>query len=214
MVKALFFDFDGTLADTAPGIVLTMQKAFEEMHLPVPTDAQVCETIGMPLVEAIALLGHLDSKGAEQGVEVYRKLFPIYEAGHVKVFPQVDETLSALQNKGIRMAICTSRTGLTLDVMVQRFGIDQYFETKVSCNDGLPAKPAPDMVYELLRRMNLSIDEVMVVGDTTFDIEMGNNAGCRTVAVTYGNHSRERLLTANPTYLIDRIEQVLDLLSD
>lgn len=214
MVKALFFDFDGTLADTAPGIVLTMQKAFEEMHLPVPTDAQVRETIGMPLVEAIALLGHLDSKGAEQGVEVYRKLFPIYEAGHVKVFPQVDETLSALQNKGIRMAICTSRTGLTLDVMVQRFGIDQYFETKVSCNDGLPAKPAPDMVYELLRRMNLSIDEVMVVGDTTFDIEMGNNSGCRTVAVTYGNHSRERLLTAKPTYVIDRIEQVLDLLSD
>lgn len=214
MVKALFFDFDGTLADTAPGIVLTMQKAFEEMHLPVPTDAQVRETIGMPLVEAIALLGHLDSKGAEQGVEVYRKLFPVYEAGHVKVFPQVDETLSALQNKGIRMAICTSRTGLTLDVMVQRFGIDQYFETKVSCNDGLPAKPAPDMVYELLRRMNLSIDEVMVVGDTTFDIEMGNNAGCRTVAVTYGNHSRERLLTAKPTYVIDRIEQVLDLLSD
>lgn len=213
MTKAVFFDFDGTLADTAPGIVLTMQKVFEQLGLAVPTPEQVRQTIGLPLVDAVRQLGGFSPEEAEHGTAVYRQLFPVYEVGHVAVFPQVCQTLEQLSSQGIRMAICTSRTGVTLDLMVERFGINQYFETKVSCNDNLPPKPAPDMVLALLSRMGLEADEVLVVGDTTFDIEMGNRAGCRTVAVTYGNHSRERLLTANPTFVIDSMAQLLQIIN-
>lgn len=212
MIKAVFFDFDGTLADTAPGIVLTMQKTFEQMGMAVPTDEQVRQTIGLPLVEAVRQLGDFSPEEAERGTAVYRQLFPVYEVGHVSVFHQVEETLEHLKCRGIRMAICTSRTGVTLDLMVERFGINQYFETKVSCNDNLPPKPAPDMVFALLDRMGLKADDVLVVGDTTFDIEMGNSAGCRTVAVTYGNHSRQKILTANPTFVINSMSELLQFI--
>lgn len=209
MIKAVFFDFDGTLADTSPGIVLTMQKTFEQMGLAVPSAEQVRQTIGLPLVEAVRQLGGLTPDEAEHGTAVYRQLFPVYEVGHVSVFPQVSETLEQLSRRGIRMAICTSRTGITLDLMVERFGINHYFETKVSCNDNLPSKPAPDMVFALLSRMGLEAEDALVVGDTTFDIEMGNRAGCRTVAVTYGNHSRQKLLTVNPTFVVDSMAELL-----
>lgn len=210
MLKAIFFDFDGTLADTAPGIVLTMQKAFQQMGLPIPSDSDVRQTIGLPLLEAVRRLGHFSLAQAEQGVEVYRQLFPIYEVGHVSIFPEVLSTLKILHSKGLRHAICTSRTGVTLDLIMQRFGLAPYFETKLTCNDGCAPKPAPDMVLALLDRMGLKADEVLVVGDTTFDIEMGNRAGCRTVAVTYGNHSRQQLSAAQPTHIIDHFGQLAD----
>lgn len=211
MNKAIIFDFDGTLADTAPGIVLTMQKAFEAMGLPAPSDAAVRQTIGMPLTESVRTLGHFDQQQAERGTKAYRQLFHAYEADHVRLFPQVPETLEALRRQGLRLAICTSRTGTSFEVLMQRFGIGRFFETKVTSQDRLPPKPAPDMTLALLERMGLSAGEAVVVGDTTFDILMGNAAGCRTIAVTYGNHSREQLLTARPTHLADRFEEILDL---
>lgn len=213
MTKAVFFDFDGTLADTAPGIVLTMQKAFEAMGLPAPADEAVRQTIGMPLLESVRTLGRFDHQQAEQGTEIYRQLFPVYEVGHVRLFPQVPETLEALHRQGLRLAIVTSRTGTSFEVLMQRFGLGHYFEAKVTSLDGLPPKPAPDMTLALLERMQLQADEAVVVGDTTFDILMGNAAGCRTIGVTYGNHSRERLLTAQPSALAEGFEEIPDIIS-
>lgn len=68
------------------------------------------------------------------------------------------------------------------------------------------------MVLALLKRMNLKEDEVLVVGDTTFDIDMGNSAGCKTVAVIYGNHSQERLMNSHPTFVIEHFSKLADCL--
>ena len=65
------------------------------------------------------------------------------------------------------------------------------------------------MVLALLARMDIEATETLVVGDTTFDIEMGNRAGCKTCAVTWGNHSRELLATVCPDLIIDELEEIL-----
>lgn len=205
-MRAIFFDFDGTLADTAPGIVLTMQSTFRELGLSVPSEEAVRQTIGLPLGDALPLLG----APAAEGMAVYQRLFPSCELTHISIFPEVRETLSRLKANGIRMAICTSRNKESLDSIVTRHGLDGFFETVVTGSDGIPAKPAPDMVLTLLRRMG--VGQALVVGDTTFDIGMGNAAGCPTCAVTYGNHSAEQLQTAHPTYIIDRFSQLIPLL--
>lgn len=205
-MRAIFFDFDGTLADTAPGIVLTMQSTFRELGLPVPSEEAVRQTIGLPLGDALPLLG----APAAEGMAVYQRLFPSCELTHISIFPEVHETLTRLKANGIRMAICTSRNKESLDSIVMRHGLEGFFETVVTGSDGIPAKPAPDMVLTLLRRMG--IGQALVVGDTTFDIGMGNAAGCPTCAVTYGNHSAEQLQTAHPTYIIDRFSQLIPLL--
>ncbi len=212
MPKAILFDFDGTLANTAPGIVLTMQKTFEEMKQSIPSEEAIRKTIGLPLQECVRILGDFDDRVAAAGAAVYRCLFPIYEIDHISIFPEVPETLAALAERGIRMAICTSRNKFSLDSILQRHHLEQYFETIITADTHqLRPKPAPDMVLVLLERMGLQAAETMVVGDTTFDIEMGNSALCPTVAVTYGNHTRQQLLTAHPTHLIDHFGQLLTL---
>lgn len=212
MPKAILFDFDGTLANTAPGIVLTMQKTFQEMCLPIPTDEEVRHTIGLPLKKCVQTLGQLSDKEAEEGTAIYRKLFPVYEIEHISIFPSVSETLSLLFSQGIRMAICTSRNKFSLDSILQRYALENYFETILTADTHqLNPKPAPDMALVLMERLQVNASQTLVVGDTTFDIEMGNRAHCTTVAVTYGNHSRQQLLSANPTHIIDHFDQIVEI---
>ena len=136
-----------------------------------------------------------------------------YEIPNIRMFPGVLEMLEHLSQCGIRMAIVTSRDRLSLDLILQNNGIDKYFETEVTVDDHLTPKPAPDMVLALLERMEIRADETLVVGDTTFDIEMGNRAGCRTCAVTWGNHSRELLQSARPDMIIDDLDSIYHELS-
>ena len=210
--KAILFDFDGTIADTAEGIVTTMKETFKEMSLPIPADNEMLATIGIPLYNALKMLNNLDDAEAQRATETYDRLFPKFEATVVKIFPGVKDTLQWLAAQGYRLAIVTSRNLESLDMIMDRHGINQYFETKITASDKLTPKPAPDMVNALLERMHLRKDEAVVVGDTTFDIDMGNNAGCRTVAVTYGNHPKEKLIESKPAFMIDSFSTLKDLL--
>ena len=150
---------------------------------------------------------------AHQAVEVYAGLFMQYEIPNIRMFPGVTAMLEQLAERGIRMAIVTSRDRHSLDLILQNNNIDRYFETEVTVDDHLTPKPAPDMVLALLARMNIKADETLVVGDTTFDIEMGNRAGCGTCAVTWGNHSCELLQSARPDMIIDDLDSIYHELS-
>lgn len=211
MIKAILFDFDGTLADTAPGILLTMKETFRELGLDIPSDDTIRRTIGLPLVKSVKILGGLSDEEAAAGAEVYRKFFPTFEITHISMFPGVEATLKELSERGIRMAICTSRGHDSLFRILNRHNLADCFEEVVTASDNLPSKPAPDMVLTLLERMGLDADEAIVVGDTTFDIGMGSGAGCRTVAVTYGNHTPEQLESASPTWMIDDFPSLAEL---
>lgn len=208
MTKAIFFDFDGTLADTAPGIILTMKETFKEMKLPIPDDKAITQTIGLKLYDSIKMLGRLSDEKTSEAVEIYRRLFPTCELTHIQMFPGVEEGILNMVGKGLRLAICTSRGHDSLKRILSRNGLWECFETMVTASDNITPKPAPDMVLALLERMHLEPDEAVVVGDTTFDIEMGKSAGCSTVAVTYGNHSRSQLEAVRPTRIIDNFGEL------
>ena len=214
MIKNILFDFDGTLADTAQGIVETLRESFVRLGRPAPKEEAMVATIGRPLWKAFQTLGNMTDDEAFQAVEVYRELFMKYEIPNSRMFSGVVSMLEQLAERGIRMAIVTSRDRHSLDLILQNNGIDKYFETEVTVDDHLTPKPAPDMVLALLERMQIQADETLVVGDTTFDIEMGNRAGCKTCAVTWGNHSRELLATVCPDLIIDDLDSLYHELSN
>ena len=210
-IKAILFDFDGTLANTVMGITKTMAETFRKMDVPIPAEEEMIATIGLPLRTSLQRLGNFNDALADKATALYRELFPIYEVSNVALFPDTLYTLERLKEQGMRMAIVTSRDLPSLRLIMEPRKLIPFFETNVNGSDGIKAKPAPDMVNNLLEKMSLKADEVLVVGDTTFDIEMGQRAGCRTCAVTYGNHSRETLATLSPTHIIDSLSELLSL---
>lgn len=212
-MKAVFFDFDGTLANTASGIAATCAETLRRMNCTVPQEDEVRKLIGLPLKDTLQQLGNLDDSAAESATLLYKELFPQYEALLVTIFPYVANTLDELRQRGIRLAVCTSRDLHSLRLIMDKNGLTQHFEVLATADDNLTPKPAPDMVEYLLEKMQLDAKDVWVVGDTTFDIDMGNGAGCHTVAVAYGNHSVDQLLSSSPTKVFWDIRELLELIS-
>ena len=127
MTRLVILDFDGTLADTQPLIINTMQRTISALHLPPRTDAQCQAMIGLPLKECFTTLLPIDDATGEQCAEVYRRIFDEdNRPGVVTLFPHVLETLTALHEQGLLLAICSSRGRPTLDGFVRTFHLEPY----------------------------------------------------------------------------------------
>lgn len=209
MIKNYIFDFDGTVADTIGGIVATMQETFRLHGREIPSVDDIKGVIGLRLDDCMRGLGIADEGEVTELCATYRRIFPDIAMSKIELFPEVKETLTELHKQGKRLAIATSRNKHSLTEIMKRHGVLDYFDLLVSASDGYAPKPAPDMVLGILDKLGINESETLVIGDTTFDIDMGNKAHCWTCAVTYGNHTRERLMTAQPNFIVDNFCEVL-----
>lgn len=208
----IILDFDGTLADTRSIIVGTMQQTLRALNLPSRTDAQCAAMIGLPLKETFTRLLDVDDAMGEKCAAVYtRFFFENNQPGAVPVFPHVVETLHALHQQGHRLTIASSRSRASLEGFLADMHLQTLISYVVSANEVTHAKPHPEPVLKTLEAFGIAADDAIVVGDTTYDIAMGQRAGCKTVAVTYGNQSRSELLQQSPDYIIDRFDHLLQL---
>ena len=210
-MPALIFDFDGTLADTQRGILATAQETLRRMELPPADDAALAATIGLPLIENFTRGAGLSPEEAQRAVAIYRSIFEEVGVPAIRLFPGVEETLAALAGRGIPMAVASSRGQHSLEMLMQHTGLDRHIPLSLvfGVETAARPKPAPDLVYVILGRLGARPEETLVVGDTTFDIEMGRAAGCHTCAVSYGNQTAAQLATASPDYIIDDLRKLL-----
>lgn len=212
MTRLFILDFDGTLADTQPLIVSTLHRTLAELHLPPRSDTECRSIIGLPLKECFVKLSSVDDDTAELCAETYRRIFDEdNHPGVVTLFPHVLETLTALNDRGLQLAICSSRGRPTLDGFVHSFQLESYINMIVSANDVQLHKPHPQPVLVILRQLGVPAEEALVVGDASYDILMGRNAGCRTCGVTYGNQPAHALSATGADYLIDDFADLLRL---
>ena len=212
MTRLIILDFDGTLADTQPLIVRSLQRTISALHLPSRTDDECKSIIGLPLKECFTTLLGVDDAMAERCADVYRRVFDEdNHPGVVTLFPHVLETLTELHDRGFQLAICSSRARPTLEGFVHTFRLEEHVGMVVSANDVQRHKPHPEPVEKILAALHVKSEETLVVGDASYDILMGRAAGCRTCGVTYGNQSATDLKNAGADYLVDDFAEVLGL---
>lgn len=211
--KCIIFDFDGTLADTTAGIVTTFQSTFREMGLPVPSVEKIQSTIGLALKDGFkAAMETLSDEQADFAVVTYRRIF--YESGiqAITAYPGIVDALSRLQAMGYDLVIATSRGHKSLGLICDNLGISCFFSGEYCSDDVVNHKPAPDLVNLILEDKNLDRSDVLVVGDTYYDMLMGKGADCKVCGVTWGNQSREQLQSVDPDFIIDDINDLFEIL--
>lgn len=202
-IKHIIFDFDGTLMDTAPVILATMAATIKEMGLPERTVEQCRETIGKRLEDIPEMLFPGVPDISAEYAATYRRIFTQEnKPGLAKPFPGVIDTLRTLNSLGYSMAIASSRNRASLQEFVDNLELADLFFMLVGGDDVAEAKPAPEPVFAICRKTGWLTADTLVVGDATYDILMGRNAGCPTCAVTYGNQSRSQLLSVSPDFII------------
>lgn len=206
-IKLAILDFDGTLGDTTALIVRTTQAAIRELGLPARSDEECASMIGLRLVEIPPVLFPEAKVDCDLYAATYRRLFHEFDTdGAVQLYPNVLETLKTLHQKGIILTIASSRSRNTLDKYIDNLGLTDTVTYILGANDVKEGKPHPEAVFKTLEKFNIPADQTVMVGDTTFDIEMGINAGTKTCGVTYGNGSRASLAKAD--WLIDDFKEL------
>lgn len=209
-IDCIAFDFDGTLADTSPAIIATALRAFRELGLPAFAPERLRRLIGLPLDEAFRGLD-VPPEQLPAAAQRYRALFPEEQAS-VTLFPGAEHCLRELRERGTPLAIVSSRSRASLLQLLELLGIVRYFSAVLGAEDAPRRKPAPDPLFQLSALLDVPLARILVIGDTTYDIEMGHAAGARTCAVTYGNHDRAQLEQARPHHHLDALVDLTGLL--
>jgi len=213
-MKTLILDFDGTIADSRNSIVQTIQITAKELGLPQAKESDIINLIGLPLKDTLKNAMHIsDEKLLDEATAIYRAKYNETGIDRVELFPNVKETLEILCNQGIIITIASNKGRNGLSLLLNKLGIAQYISLALGEQDVQNKKPAPDMVLRILAETNSAPKETLVVGDTVYDILMGQQANCITCGVTYGNHTERQLREQKADYLIDDFIKIIDILN-
>ncbi|MBI1207012.1 MAG: HAD-IA family hydrolase [Azospirillum sp.] len=209
------FDCDGTLVDSQHIIVAAMTAAWRDAGLTDPEPAAVRRVVGLSLVEAVAaLLPEAAGGDHERLAACYRRAF--FElrqnADHEEpLFPGIRETLSALAEAGILLGIATGKSRRGLVALLRRLDLLESFVTLQTADDG-PGKPDPTMVRHALAAAGVGAAAAVMIGDTTYDIEMARRAGLASVGVAWGYHEPAELAAAGADRIAGTAGELPDLI--
>lgn len=206
------FDFDGTLMDTSGVILSTIKATIKQMNLPEKTEEECRSIIGIRTDEAGKYLyPDLDISNKEFAAVFRENYERLKKDAHEKTFPGVMETLEKLRADGYHMAIASSRRLSSLNDYLAGLGIWNWFDMVVGADSVTRGKPDPEPVLTVLNALGWDAENTLVTGDADVDIMMGNAAGCKTCAVTYGNGSITSLEAAKPDYIINDFSEILSI---
>jgi phosphoglycolate phosphatase len=205
-ITHIIFDWDGTLMDSAAKIVSCMQKAAILSDLPVPSVSAVEHIIGVSLVPAIKRLFAVDDQKAEQISAHYKDVFISQDQTACPLFDGAHELLEALSSNYV-LGVATGKARRGLLRAFDSSASTHYFDQSI-CADEAESKPSSDMLNQLLARWNINASQSVMVGDTTYDMQMAQNINMPRIAVSYGVHDKQSLLAHKPFEVIDKLTEL------
>ena len=205
--RLIVFDWDGTLMDSASGIVACIQEASREMGLEVPSRERASHVIGLGLQDSLryAVPG-LPESGYLRFAELYRKHFQARSADMI-LFEGVPELLARLRDAGHVLAVATGKSRRGLDRALDDSKLRGFFAAS-RCADETDPKPHPAMLRELMAELAHEPRELLMIGDTSHDLDMAASAGVDAVAVTYGAHAEDTLRARSPKAIVSSVPEL------
>lgn len=207
--KAIVFDWDGTLMDSVSKIVETMQSTAKQLGLPVPGFEQAKNVIGISLLPALKQLFNIqDETTAMDLFHTYKQHFKDHPQISSPLFHGAIELLQELQNRGYILAVATGKARLGLEHNWYHSKTQQFFSISKTADDA-KSKPSPDMLQQILTELNLPAEQVLMVGDTSYDMAMAEALNIDRIGVSFGVHNKETLHNHSPLAIIDTLDELL-----
>lgn len=213
----VLFDVDGTLVDSQLQIMDAMKDAFMAIDHPVPTRQDILSIVGLSLPDAFSqLLTNKPQYIQERCVEIYKLAFAEARAKGAKpqFYPGVYEVLAELyRHPNYILGIATGKSRRGLNALLDSYEIAPWFVTAQVADDH-PSKPNPSMIKTAMREANVDRNCAVMIGDTSFDIDMAKSAGVFAIGVGWGYHPHTKLAAADmlvhqATDLLGAIENLL-----
>lgn len=203
-MKVVIFDLDGTLLNTIADLAAAANHALTALGFPRRGEEECIRFVGNGVTK---LLERALPDGAKtpENVERMREEFFKYYDEHLwdktTVYPGITELLEALQTQGALLAVASNKYQSATERLVKHFFPQIHFLDVLGQRDGVPVKPDPDIVHEILLSAGVKKEDVLYVGDSDVDMQTAQNAGVRVCAVTWGFRSRELLEGYRPDFV-------------
>lgn len=211
MIKALLFDFDGTLLNTNELIVQTFMHVLEK-YFPGQFQPEDClEFIGPSLKETFE---ELDPENAEEMIAEYRKWNHEHHDELVKEYEGVLPALEKLHEMNIPMAIVSTKMRATIARGLQIMNADRFFKVIVGIDDVQNVKPDPEPINLALKQLGVEKEEAIMIGDNYHDILAGKNAGVKTAGVSWAIKGEEFLKSFEPDYMLKTLSDLVEIVKE
>lgn len=216
-LRLVVFDVDGTLVDSQAHIVAAMSLAFSDLGLDVPEREDILGVVGLSLPVLMPQLAPQASDATHHAlVEGYKNAFMRMRidnpaAATMPLFPGAKDTIAKLQSEPeTLLGVATGKSRRGLDKVLTSHDLSKTFVTE-QVADHHPSKPHPSMLHTCLSDTSVDVERAVMVGDTSFDMEMAKAAGFLAVGVSWGYHDRARLTAAD--IIIDQFEDLQGVLN-
>jgi len=205
------FDMDGTLVDTFMLIYDSFNNALDENGRPQLSKTDFKEKLfGKPVDDTLEdLIGEIDAAGISKLLKDFERHW-LKNLDQVKIFKDVALTLKHLKDKGVKLGVVSTSPRDVIDLTLREVGIRSFFDVIIGEEDVENKKPHHEPITTALDQFRVPPEGAVFVGDTIYDIQAGNNAGCCTVLLLNG-HNEDVLEREKPNVVIDNMRELLDL---
>ncbi len=199
---------DGTLIDSSAAILSSVKEAARVTGLRVPADKEIKEIIYLPSLISFKIL--YPDKDPAKFDSVFLSLMRSKFKNMIKELPKAKRTLELLREKGIKIAIVTTKDRESAEAAIRLFQFPN--DLLLTAEDAKRVRPDPEPLLKAIELLNSSADHTFYCGDTPPDIVQGRRAGVKTVGLTTGLYTKEELETETPDFIFDNIDAVLTIL--
>ncbi|WP_243288412.1 HAD family hydrolase [Geothrix terrae] len=197
-MKLIAWDFDGTLVDSRPLIEAGMAHALDALGQPRSVMDEWLKYVGLPVEAGIRNTFGPLGLDYDTVLKAYRSFGHAEHEHLMQPFEGIPELLEELRGRGQRMAVATSKRRVPLLRQMARWGWEAYFDPIITPDEVTHGKPHPESLEKMQALTGLAPEEILMVGDTPFDLDMARDAGVPSLAVGHGFYSQEALAACGP----------------
>lgn len=209
--KIILFDLDGTLTDSAEGVIRSAQYMQEKMGIPKWADEDLKFIVGPPLMTTFRDDFCMSQEDAERALLFFRERYASVGLFENAVYPGIQEMLEDLQKKGKRMAVATSKKESSAIRILEHFGIASYFEVVGGDDREAGRDTKAKVVQYVLEKMNAEKASAILVGDRKFDVEGARDVGIPCIGVKYGYGDEAEFLACGADFIAATPKDVAEL---
>jgi pyrophosphatase PpaX len=211
-MKKIIFDFDGTLVNSNEAIITSLNATYFEFKGEMPDYTEIIEPIlGKPLEVQI---GSFNVENLEEAIDYYKNYYREIRDEKTQSYEGVEPLLRILKSRDYKMGILSNKGPDGLEHGLRKFGYEEYFDLVVSKDDVEEKKPNPKCFQPILDKMGGSIDDYIIVGDSSSDILLGHNLGIPSVLVKWTLLPMDAFSDNAPTYILEAPLDLLNILSE
>lgn len=214
MKKIVIFDLDGTLLNTIADLATATNQALEHFGFPThPTDAYRF-FVGNGINKLFERALPEEERTEEQVLRIRSRFLPYYNEHNTDFstpYPGIPEVLHTLQSHGILLAVASNKYQSATEKLISHYFPTLRFEMVLGQREGIPVKPDPTIVNDILHATDLSATDALYVGDSGVDMQTALQAGVDAVGVTWGFRPRTELEAFHPKAIINQAEELLTL---